>query len=249
MKKIKAKVLKPDIRKIIYDGYEIKIDFNRKISVNGYIPIMAQTNLSDDKIKIITGIIDEDLNVVVPLRENVISKEELENKNFGINISIYQNGKALYETENNVYLIDLKTVKFNKENDNYIPSSYYFKFKCVEDIGNGCIIAYLENKAFIYDVVNNEIESFLFNYIKPSINYKGYYDAFFEKENDNVSPLLIHFIIDKGFWMSEEALLNEEALAVIPSFVNAKQEILKYCDDCYNTYCDFLEDGLCKTLH
>ena len=46
---------------------------------------------------------------------------------------------------------------------------------------NERLLSYIMNR----DVVNNEIESFLFNYIKPSINYKGYYDAFFEKENDN----------------------------------------------------------------
>lgn len=247
MKKIKAKLLEPDIRKIIYDGCVIKIDFNRKISINGYIPIMSQTSLNNNKIKIMTGVIDENLNIVVPIRERIVSKDDLEKENFNINIYIYENGKALYETEDAVYLINLKTVKFNKEED-CIPYGYYFKFKSVKDLGNGKIIAYLQDRSFIYDVLNNEIESLLFNFIKPSIDYKGYYDAFFKKENGNATPLPIHFIIGNNFSISQEALLNEEVLALIPCFTNTKQEILRYCDDCYNTYCDFLEEGLCKIL-
>lgn len=248
MKKIKATLLEPDIRKIIYDGHVIKIDFNRKISIDGYIPIMVQTSLKNKKIKIMTGVIDENLNVIVPIREKVVSKSDFEKENFSINISIYEGSKALYETKDAVYLINLKTVRFKKEEDDYIPNGYYFKFKSVKEIGNGKIIVYLENKSFVYDVINNKIDSLIFNFIKPSINHKGYYDAFFEKTNDNVSPLLIHFIIDNNFWISQEAFLNEEVLAVVPSFANTKQEILKYCDDCYNTYCGFLEEGLCKVL-
>lgn len=249
MKKVKANILKPDIRIINYDGYKIKIDFNKKICIDGYIPIMASTILEDGKYEIMTGVIDENLNVIVPLRKKIVTKEELESLDIHINISIYKGNKALYELNDKVYLINLNTVKFNKENDDYIPTGYYFKFDHVKDMGNGLIIADIGNRAFLYDVINNRLESMLFNYIKPSNIYKGYYDAFFKKDNENVSPLLIHFLIDRDFLISEEALLNEEAAAIIPPEINKKNELLKYCDDCYNLYCNsFEEENPCKTL-
>jgi hypothetical protein len=250
MKKIKAKASKPNIKEINYKNYKISIDFNRTISVSGYVPIMGVTILNDGQLEIITGVIDKDLNFIVPLREKVISKQDLENKRFGINIILYSNAMAFYETKEAVYLIDLKTVKFSKENGEYIPNGYYLKMKSVLDIGDDMVIIYLENKAFLYDVINNEIKSMIFNYIRPSKYYKNCYDAFIEKENVNVSPLSLRFTIKSDFELSRNVILNEETVAVLPDSTNKKEDILKYCDDCYNSYFDaFDEEAECKRLH
>lgn len=250
MKNKKAKVAKPNIKKINYENFTINIDLNRVTSIGEYIPIMATAGINDDEVVVITGVIDKKLNVIVPFRKKVMTKQELLERKFGINIILYENAMAFYETKDCVYLIDLNTVKFEKVNDEYIPSGYYFKMNSVIEIGNNKVIVQKNNKAFIYDVMNNEIKSMIFNYIIPSKYYKNCYDAYMEIKNVNISPLILRFTIKSDLELSRNVILNEETVALLPKFANKKQDILKYCDDCYNTYFDaFDEEAECKRLH
>lgn len=246
MKKIKVKVYEPDVKIIKSNGYVLKFDKKQAKYLDGFLPIINVNELEDGRCLVATSVINKNDEVVVPIRFCNVSKEDLDNFELGININLYPNGKSIYEHNGYCYLIDLNKVKFN---DDLTPTTYIFKLNCVYALGNGKMICYLPKKAFIYDVVNNELKSDFYNYISEP-DKDGCFNAFDSINNEMVSPLIIRSRINKDFKVVNKFCLNEETFVILGDVNIPKSKRTRYLDDCYSEYCKQLwEDGKkCKRI-
>lgn len=247
MDKVKPKKTKM-VRKIYVDDYELELHLDRLTIVNGYIPIKIASDVNETSAYVITGVLDKNMNIVVPFRKKLVSKTDVSNGEIGINVNIFENDRAIYEFDNQFYVIDLKTTGFKKMENDFVPSGYYFKFDYFFNNGDGKIVGYYGDRAFIYNVINNKFESKIYNYIKQTENPK-YFVAYLKGKNDNIEPFYVSIIIGDDFYRSDVAMISGGNIVYLPKSLKSNLEIKKYCDDCYNTICELIkDDGPCKTL-
>lgn len=235
---------KDNIRIIDIDGVGIRIDLDNMYVFEDLIPVRCFDEISNNKYITYSVILNKNFEVVVPLRDELVSKEDINNFMFEKDILIYQGKKAIYFDKDACYLIDLNTVKFNKIGDDYKPSGYLLKAESVYNIGDGKVIFYLTEKAFIYDVVNNKFMSNIYDYINVADNL---YIAYYFFENENINPTSISIYIDKDYNLIREAIIHDMIRVLIPGRFN-KKEIIKYADSCINEYYNSFKDEKCKRI-
>ncbi len=237
--KIKVKIRKPNMVDILYDDKIIKIDLKKAKFIDGYMPIISVKENTDETLDVTTTIIDEDLNVIVPIRTSKVSKESFKNYDFDNNVVVFKNKKAIYKVnKDEFYLINLKNVTFYEEEGKFIPSNSIFKMTGYYLIDSDKIIVYAPYFSYIYDVCNNVRKSMIYNFIEPSLNCENMYFAYYiDNENTYSKPLIIQMLIDDHGGIFNEALVNDSVLAVLPNcIIGNKIKTIRYCDDCYNTY-------------
>lgn len=242
--KIKLKKKEKDI-KIISDGkYSFEVDFNKVKSSGDFHPIICVKDKGKDKKYVYTCVIDSKGNIIVPIREKLITDKELEDLNFETDIIVFPNNKAIYTHENHTYIIDLNEVYF----DGLMPLDYVLELTSAYITGTDTIIAYLNDKAFLYNVVNTEMESIVFDFIKPVEDDVNKFIGHIFFENKYVEPSMFTIEISKGYNMSKEIFINNELIALTDNN-KTRSELIEYVDNCYNDYLENQEGDLgCKVL-
>lgn len=246
MEKINVKLRNPVIKVIKYKDYEIKINLNDVIKIDGFIPVVSNKKINDSSYEVYTSVLDSNYNVVVPIRKEIISLQRIQDDDLTINIMLFKNGKSIYQTDEYCYLVDLNSVLFD-END--IPVNEIMKFRAYYSIGNGKVIVYNEDNSYLLDINNNKINGFVCDFIKPSTTFKDLYEVYFSKKENGILTLAMMMHMNDDGVPSEEVIVNN-TLIVYPfyeTFEN-KEELVKYCDDCYD---EFIKTGgiLCKQIN
>ena len=110
------------IKSVSVKQFEEIIINNKKVMVDkyndyeGYKTIFQAEKIDDDNYNVTTGMLDKNKNVVVPIREEVLSEDDYLS-NYNKNVVMPLAGKkVLYRYDNNCYLIDLTNAKFDKNN-------------------------------------------------------------------------------------------------------------------------------------
>ena len=239
--KIKSVKVK-EFEEVYIDNKKIMVDKYR--DYEGYKTIFQAEKIDDDNYNVITGMLDKNMNVIVPIREEVVSEDDYLG-NYSKNVVMPLAGKkVLYGYDNNCYLIDLTNAKFDKNNK---PLNYIFKFKMVRVIDDENIIIYLPKKSFIYNTKENKFMSKIYNFIKTDEN--GFNAYLVNENNKYTKPLYIKIPMDYNLNLTNVALLDENVKVMIPKdILNDNNKIIKYCDDCYNSYKEKREDDICKIL-
>lgn len=225
----------------------IKVIINEEniINIDGFIPVYTVKELGEDKYEVITGVIDEQFNLIVPFRSAMATKQEIEEFNFLNDVNVFKGGKAIYRVgENRFFLINLKEVKFRKEEDDYVPINSELAFMAYCALGDGKIIMYHESSARLYDVYNDINLSIRYDFIKGSDDDENSFEAYYMyNENKYVNPLSICFKMDLDGNVLNEALINNELIAIVPKKILYDEDKLKkYCDDCYNSYFESMDN-------
>ncbi len=249
MKKIKANIYHEDIKEIISNGYSIKIDVNGRILLDGYTAIISANAINDNLYDVYTGVIDKDLNVVVPIRKSKANKEELDNNDVANGLMLFDNGRLIYRQGDDMYLVDLHDTKFKKVKDGYVPDKYILKFAAYYSIGNGKIIIYNEEDSFIYDVNNNKRESNTFSFVA---HIKGITNKFYGYNvinNKYCYPLYARSLIGYDHDIKNEIVLNEKLkIYASDDIIKDNDKLIKYCDDCYNDYIECGDKNCSKII-
>lgn len=227
-----------------YGNFEVTINLNEIVNIDGYIPVLYAEEIDNNEILVVTGVLDGEYNIVVPFRKNVVSSEDFDKYNFDNDVSVYENKKAIYKVnENRFYVINLENVEFTKVDGAIIPQNPIVKMMAYYGIDDENIIVYMKDYAYMYNIVQNKVISDIYNMITPNEEHDELFSAYYIKEqNKYVDPLIIEMLITNDGGIATEARLNKQVLAILPDrILGNKEEIIKYCDDCFNTY---IEDGM-----
>jgi len=242
--KIKLKKKEKNIRTITDGKYTFEVDFNKVKNEGEFHPIISVKDNGKDKKYVYTCVIDSIGNIIVPIREKEITDKELEDLNFETDVIVFPNNKALYDYDDHTYIIDLNEVSFEGEK----PQDYILKLTASYITGSEIIIAYLNDKAFLYNVVTSEIESIVFDYIKPVEEETNKFIGYMFFDNKYVVPSVFSVEISSGYSMSSELLINDELVALTDQN-KTRNELIEYVDNCYNDYLENQEGDLgCKVL-
>ena len=240
-------------KEIVFDNYKATFDLDKVNIIDGYIAFLVGIEKDSGLFEVFTSILDEDLNFVIPLRKEIVSKVVMENEDYSNHAILFKNKRCFYLDKKSCYLVDLSDVKFTKQDDLYIPDKYIIKCDGIYDIGNGKVIVYNDNKkCYIYDVDNNYVSSNYYDAIVPSKEHDGMYDAYlFFKDKDNFE-IQTKLLIDDEFDVDNEVEINGVINSYLPSCVLADNELLKNeLIESYN-YSNYLlkEDDkkLCKKI-
>ena len=126
--KIKAKIKKPNIVNISYEGKNIKLDLSRSRFVDGYMPVISAQENSDGMLDVTTTVINKNMDVVVPIRTLTVTKEDFNNYNFDNDVLVFENKKAIYKVgKEEYYVIDLENTDFINKDNKQIPSNPIFE--------------------------------------------------------------------------------------------------------------------------
>lgn len=231
--------------KLSWQEFEVVINPNDIINIDGYIPILSTRNIDDNVIEVITAVIDEDYNLVVPFRKSIVSKEDFEKYNFDNEISVYKNKKAIYRVnENEFYVIDLEKVEFVYLEGVIMPKNPIKQMALYYGINDEKIIMYTKDQACMYDITQDKIISNIYNAIKPyEENEKLFLAYYLTDKNKYVNPLIIEMLITTDGGIVNEAILNKEISVVLPdNILGNKKKTIKYCNDCFNFYVEDKDD-------
>lgn len=225
---------------------DIKVIINEEniINIDGFIPVYSVNELDDDKYEVITGVIDEQFNLIVPFRSTVATETEIEEFNLLNDVNVFKGGKAIYRVgENRFFLINLKEVKFRKEHNDYVPTNFEHAFIAYCALGDGKIIMYHNSSAYLYDVYNDNILSIRYDFIKESDEEDSFEAYYMYDKNKYVNPLPICFKMDFDGNVLNEVLINNELIVIVPEkILYTENDLKKYCDDCYNSYFEDIDD-------
>ena len=220
-------------KRLIFDGYIATIDLDEADIIDGYIRFLVRIKNDNANYKVYTGILDCDMNFIVPLRKEIVSNEACNEGYYSNHALLYPNKRCFYLDKDGCYLLDLNNISFSKKNDLYVPNNYIIKCDDIYDIGNGKVIILNRNEKgndYIYDVVNNYISSNLYDVIVPSKKYPGMYDAYlFFNDNENFS-MEAKLLIDDCFDIEDEVEINGIIAACYPYYVLADNDLLKEDD-------------------
>lgn len=226
-------------KNIIIDAgkYELYIDEEDIVCIDGFIPVYYKEEINDNKKIIITGILDKDYKQKVPFRKEEIGIDEEEN----LTSDLFNNGICAYRVYDDFYLIDLNNVSFVKQNNHYIPKNYIIKFKGFYSLDDKHFIIYEDSSAYLYDIINKKKLTFDCNYmqLKDENNINEIYGVL-ESSNGYVSPYYIKLLFNLDGKINNEVMLNETLAAILPNDLKSKKELIKYCDDCYLEYLDII---------
>ena len=227
-----------NIKEIKLNNYSIIAHLEDLEFIDGYFQIMSVKEKDEEHYEVTTGVIDEEFNVVVPLRKEVVLKNDFNNYEYNNDVSLYSNKKIIYRLgKNEFYLIDLQDTCFELENNKYVPKKYLKKFSAYYGIDDEKIIMYFKDSACIYNVLENKPVSNMYDFIEKHEEYEDVYLAYCYSINKYSNPFLVQLEINSNFGIYQEAMVNEAFLTILPSSVlGDKNKIIKYCDDCYNYY-------------
>ena len=222
-------------KNIIIDAgnYELYINEEDALCIDGFIPVYFKEEIDNNKKIVITGILDKNYKQIVPFRKEEISVDEEEN----LTSDLFNNGICAYRVYDDFYLIDLNKVSFVKQNNHYIPKDYIVKFKGFYNLDDKHFIIYKDNSAYLYDIISKKKLTFDCNYMQlKDENIINEIYGILEYSNGYVSPYYIKLLFDLNGNINNEVMLNETLVAILPSNVKSKKELIKYCDDCYLSY-------------
>lgn len=237
-----------NFKRFLVDEDEVIVDLDCLIFIDGFASFMSSKRISNDMYAVYTAVLNESYEIVVPFRKQILTKAQYENTDCKVLVVVYEGKKAIFQTKDYFYVINLQNIKFKKESYEYIPCDYINKFISYYNMGNGKIIAYEQETAYIYDVVNGKINGFICDYMEPSNRYKDCYEAFISLKQNGIITLMVRMMFDDNGNAKDAVFVNDSIIAypLIDCF-DDKDKLLKYCDDCYNEYIN-MGDMLCKTV-
>lgn len=230
---------------------DVTVDVNEFMNEDAIAPIAIEVITNDKKIKVLTGVVDENLRTIVPFRCSLVTCEELDVSYFENNVIVYQNKRAIYHAaKDEVYVIDLSNVTFKRIGNKVIPDNYLIKMDGYSIINDKCIIVYKDafttnGQSYIYNVDEDKKMSITYNYIlvDPDEATK-FYGGFVMDVNRYVNPLFVTIKIncDDGKPISNEVFLNKHYLdgamlddqirLFLPKrIMGDKEKVIKYCDE------------------
>ncbi len=248
---------KDEAKKICLDcfGSKVIIDVNDFMNEELVAPIAVEASFKDKTIGI-TGVVDDSLNVIVPFRMSEISHEEFDNLYFKNAVNVYKNYHAIYHAgDDDIYVIDLKTVTFKKEGNKIIPENYLIRMDSYNVINYDYIIVYKDvfksyGESYIYNVSEAKKIGDTYNFVAVGEGEpRKFYAGFVTTNNEYIKPILVMFEIGPNTGMPidnkvllgkrylEGTLLSYEVKISLPKrIVGNKKEVINYCDNYLNLY-------------
>ena len=233
---------------------DIVINLDDMEHVDNFINIYYYNKINNDNYEVITGVIKDKNKIVVPFRKRIVSKEAFLNLESKINVLLFNNGKALYETDEYCYIINLNDVAFNKKGNQLIPNKSIYKFPFCYGIDDDNLVMYLDNgTSFIYNVNNNKIKSFIYDHIEILSEDDCTFKALMEPKEGYITKYEVSCAIDNEGNIISELLINDafnNAFIAWPTkdSLKNKKSFIKYCDSCYDDYIKNRGDEICKIL-
>ncbi len=188
----------------------------------------------DDDLEIITGIIDDNLNQVIPLQKEKISKSDFGTGRNIHYVKLFPNKKAIYKADKNeCYIVDLTNTEFVHIDEKVIPKNYVKKFDFWCDLGYGNIICSRSDKFVLYDVVNLREKSVEYDLIIPESDDNNSLSAFYVFKEFSIN---IKMTLHLDGSIDSKASINNVLDIYIPNdIMDDRQAIIDYAISCLDT--------------
>lgn len=217
------------------DDYELSIllHLDKLNKIDGLYEIRYVDDLDDD-LEIITGVIDDNLNQVIPLRKEKITKSAFDKERNVRYIKLFPNKKVIYKSgKNECYIVDLTNTEFVHKDGKDIPKNYVKKFDFWYDLGDGNIICSISGKFVLYDVVNLREKSVEYDLIIPELDDNNSLTAFYVSKDFSIN---IKMTLHLDGTIDNNATLNGVLELYIPNnIVGDKAAIIDYAISCLDT--------------
>lgn len=212
------------------ENVSLKLDLNELEKKDGmynvsYIFYSHKENFYE----IVTGILDENFNQVIPLKRQTISKKDYDESGSKINLGLFNNKKIIYTVNRESYVLDLNHVLINDED---VPLKYIRKIDFWHNLDGEKIICCVLNKFYLYDVSKDKVLGSVYDNMLPNKNGKLY--VYY---HGNIGVLMEMDLTGK---LSVDATIidaqGNKLDVFLPNNVMGNKELtLKYCYDCISS--------------
>lgn len=223
-------------------NYDLYINMNDLVKKDGLYQIAEiEFDEEENSYMVVTGIIDENLNELLPVRLEKVKKEVFEVNKNSREISLYNNKMAIYKAqENECYVIALDKVSFQLSDGMDIPLNPIFRMEYYVKIDNDIIIAFYKDKAWVYDVSNRRQIGNIYDFIIPE---NECFAVYYITEEYGFS-MNVKLSMKKDGTVGTEAHINNAISVTIPkSKLNSRSEVLSYCFSCIESVITPLNQG------
>ena len=147
------------VKEIKYNDLSISINLDELSFIDGYAGLLGVV-IKDNKYEVITGVIDEKFNVIVPFRKDEVSFEDFENNNYKNDVLVYKNKKAIYKVDDEeYYIINLDNTTFKKIYNSIVPINPIRRVNDYYGIDENNVILYSNGDSCLYDIINGKVLS------------------------------------------------------------------------------------------